>query len=369
MFFTQIDQLRGIAALLVVYSHLVPNFLQSQNRKWVVDDAVAVLARNPVHAELNFGWLGVALFFFVSGFVVTHAASRERASVYVVRRLMRIYPPLIATAILVAILAYAGTLVSGLTSVPSPLQVLLGASLGNYFVLAQPLLVAVGWTLVIEMFFYLGLLVARPLLARAPALVPIVLMLAVAIVDTLHTQLGTTFALASSFVAFIPLLLLGQIVYLVRMRRIPVWAGALLAAAAWVVFVYGMRETSPAFYDSANSFLSNAVLGFCIFLVAVLIEGRVKPLKPLAVVAKRSYSLYLLHVPVGFTLLTVFVVQAHMPYTPSLLLSLLAVAAATELAYRFIERPSIRLSRWITSRPPFASRSTTTATTTENAPH
>ncbi|MFP3513675.1 hypothetical protein SB775_29700, partial [Peribacillus sp. SIMBA_075] len=89
-----------------------------------------------------------------------------------------------------------------------------------------------------------------PLLARAPALVPIVLMLAVAIVDTLHTQLGTTFALASSFVAFIPLLLLGQIVYLVRMRRIPVWAGALLAAAAWVVFVYGMRETSPAFYDS-----------------------------------------------------------------------------------------------------------------------
>ncbi|MFP3381659.1 hypothetical protein SB767_35665, partial [Bacillus sp. SIMBA_069] len=78
----------------------------------------------------------------------------------------------------------AGTLVSGLTSVPSPLQVLLGASLGNYFVLAQPLLVAVGWTLVIEMFFYLGLLVARPLLARAPALVPIVLMLAVAIVDT-----------------------------------------------------------------------------------------------------------------------------------------------------------------------------------------
>ncbi|MGO4298684.1 acyltransferase family protein [Leifsonia sp. RAF41] len=349
VYFTIIDQLRGLAALLVVYSHLVGNFLEMKHRGWPIADVVRTFVHDPLHAELNFGWLGVALFFFVSGFVVTHAALRESPGVYVVRRLLRIYPPLIATALLVTVLAYLGTFVSGLTSTPDPLQLLLGASLGNYLQLGQPLLIAVGWTLVIEMSFYAGLLATSWLLKRVPALATTALLVVVAIVVTLHAQLGTTFALAAAFVAFVPLLLAGQVVYFLRMRILPVWAGLLLVPASWAVFVYGMHKTSPLFADPANGYLSNAALAFAVFVVAVLLEGRVKPFAPLTVAARRSYSLYLLHVPVGFTLLVALVDGARLPYTVALFLSLLAVAVATEIAYRFVERPSIQLARWLTT--------------------
>jgi exopolysaccharide production protein ExoZ len=350
-FFSLIDQLRGIGALLVVYSHLVGNFLDSSRRGWIVDNAVQGFFHDPLHAELNFGWSGVALFFFVSGFVVTHAAARETLVEYIVKRLLRIYPPLIVTALVVALMAHFGTLATGLRAAPTPVQVLLGASLGNYLMLAQPVVIAVGWTLVIEMLFYGGLCATRPLLAKHPATVPVILLLGCGTVDTLHDRFGATFALAAAFVAFVPLLLLGQIVYLARMGRISIRVGGLLAVAAWVFFVFGMRRTSPLFSDPAHSFLANGALAFCVFVIAVLLEGKVVPFRPLTVLARRSYSLYLLHVPVGFTLLVVLVESARLPYTLALVISLVAVAAATELAFRFVERPSIRLARRITSRP------------------
>jgi exopolysaccharide production protein ExoZ len=340
-FFGLIDQLRGVGALLVVYSHLVANFLASRHREWVVDRGVNVFVHNPLHAELNFGWPGVALFFFVSGFVVTQSAERESSGEYVLKRLLRIYPPLIVTVLLVAVMAHSGTLVTGLSGVPSAVQVLLGASLANYLVLAQPLLVVVGWTLVIEMFFYLALWATRPVLIRIPGAVPVVLLLAVTAIVAVHDRLGTTFALAAAFVAFVPLLVLGQIVYLVVQDRIVPWVGGLLGCAAWMAFVYGMRQTSPLFYDPKASFMANSALAFCVFVIAVLLEGRIKPSRPLAAVARRSYSLYLLHVPVGFTLLAALVDQAHLAYP---------LALAIELAFRFVERPSIRLGRRLTAR-------------------
>jgi peptidoglycan/LPS O-acetylase OafA/YrhL len=333
-----------------VYSHLVANFLDSRNRTWVVNHAVQRLVHDPLHAELNFGWPGVALFFFVSGFVVTHAAAAERSSEYVLKRVLRIYPPLIVTAVLVGVMASFGILVTGLSSHPSAGQVVLGASLGNYLMWAQPVLIAVGWTLVIEIFFYLGVWATQPLLAKVPIAVPVLLLGLAAGVIATHNLFGTTYTLAAAFVAFGPILVLGQIVYLVRTGRIPLRSGALLGATAWVVFVYGMHTTSVLFADPSNSFMSNTALAFCVFVIAVILEGKITPFGPFAIVARRSYSLYLLHVPVGFTILAALVDDAHVPYPLALGLSLLGVAAATEIVYRLVERPSIHLGRRIASR-------------------
>ncbi len=75
-----------------------------------------------------------------------------------------------------------------------------------------------------------------------------------------------------------------------------------------------------------------------------------KPIPALAVIARRSFSLYLLHVPVGFTILTALVIGAHWPYTAGLGVALVATAAATELSYRFVELPSMALARRISRR-------------------
>jgi peptidoglycan/LPS O-acetylase OafA/YrhL len=111
-----------------------------------------------------------------------------------------------------------------------------------------------------------------------------------------------------------------------------------------------MHTTSVLFADPSNSFMSNTALAFCIFVIAVILEGKITPFGPFAIVARRSYSLYLLHVPVGFTILAALVDDAHVPYPLALGLSLLGVAAATEIVYRLVERPSIHLGRRIASR-------------------
>ena len=120
------------------------------------------------------------------------------------------------------------------------------------------------------------------------------------------------------------------------------WRSKAYAAAA--------ATSAPAPRPISSGFRLDAALAGAVFVIAVLVEGRVGVSAPMGFLARRSYTIYLLHVPVGYTILTALV-AAGMPYTPALVLALLSTAAATEVVYRLVERPSIRLGRWVTSSP------------------
>lgn len=258
-FFTLVDQLRGVAALLVVYGHLVANFLDSIGRGWPPKDLVDRFIEHPLHGELNLGWPGVALFFFISGFVVTHAAGAESTAEFAVKRFLRIYPPLILVTLVASVLAWCGVLVSGLTVAPDAANVARSASLVNTVVPGSLVLVAVGWTLAIEVLFYLLLGALRPLLSRLPALVPLGLLVVCLAAALALPELGAARP-AAVYLAFVPVLVMGQIIYLTTLRRIPPWAGALLISGAWVVFVFGMGRADPPFALPTSSFFANVAV-------------------------------------------------------------------------------------------------------------
>ncbi len=99
-----LDLLRAVAAPLVFYSHVVHYWHDaghSSSLVNVIDDYV----RTPLHLQQDFGYFGVALFFLVSGFVVTYRASQERAGEFAVKRVLRIYPVLVAVVLFAALLA------------------------------------------------------------------------------------------------------------------------------------------------------------------------------------------------------------------------------------------------------------------------
>ena len=348
-FFPLVDQLRGVAALLVVYAHLVANFLESTGHDWMPKSLVDRFLQVPLHGELSMAWPGVALFFFISGFVVTHAASSETTAEFAVKRFLRIYPPVLLAALVAAVLAWCGVLVTGLAAAPGAGDLALSVSLANFLVPGSLVLVAVGWTLVIEVMFYLLVGALRPLLARRPFVVPLVI-LAICLAAALALPVLSAASRAITYLVFVPVLAMGQVIYLTRMRRIPVWGGALLIGAAWLVFVFGMERADADLSGPASSFFANVALAGSVFVIAVLAEGRVGRVPGLAVVARRSFSLYLLHVPVGFTILTALVVDAQWPYTAAIVVALAATAAATELSYRFVEKPSTALARRISRR-------------------
>ena len=130
---------RGVAANLVVFSHLF--FVES---KYMIGGVLPPFTL--------YGISGVDLFFVLSGFIMVAVAGRDIGPIeFLWRRATRIYPTywLVSLAVL-AVAIVAPTIVNSSIQVP--------ISLWRSFLLIPdrtlPLL-AVGWTLVHEMYFYL----------------------------------------------------------------------------------------------------------------------------------------------------------------------------------------------------------------------
>ncbi|WP_454049416.1 acyltransferase family protein [Cellulomonas sp. Marseille-Q8402] len=351
-YFSLVNQLRGAAALLVVWDHLVGQWLAQRGLQWAPSDLAERLVLGPLNLIQHAGFLGVALFFLISGFVVTRAAARETARTFVLRRLTRVYPPLMAAVLLAVAVAWIQH-VLGLGSAAwesvTPTAVLQAMTLVTYVSVPQIVLVGVAWTLVIELVFYLLLWAAGPVLRSSlpDGWATLGILAVVAVVSLLGRSLGDQFFLLSVSVSYVPILVLGHVIYLVTQRRTPVWAAGLLALCTWVVFVWGVERTQPGFLTPENSYGSSLSVALVLFFVAVLCEGRIRPARWLEVVAARSYTLYLVHGIVGLLVLDL-VTREGIAYRWALLAALLVVALVTEALYRAVERPSIALGRRLT---------------------
>jgi peptidoglycan/LPS O-acetylase OafA/YrhL len=114
-----------------------------------------------------YGRAGVQAFFVISGFVVPwsmeHAGYQmARLPQYLARRLLRLYPPFLATLALEIAVGYASSLVPAFRGPPfqtSPRAVMLHASmLSDWF--DEPWLSTVSWSLALEVQFYVLLALA-----------------------------------------------------------------------------------------------------------------------------------------------------------------------------------------------------------------
>src|SRR5208282_2429062 len=68
----------------------------------------------PLHLMTHGGAMAVALFFLVSGFVITYVAQRETRREFAIKRVLRIFPPLWLSIVLLlvvdaAVLAWSST--------------------------------------------------------------------------------------------------------------------------------------------------------------------------------------------------------------------------------------------------------------------
>src|SRR5688500_12751255 len=98
--FVVIEQLRGLAILLVVAYHGLSSSFGRLGLDWAgtlqnFDVSKQFLLMFPA----TFGWMGVAIFFAISGFCIhlSHATARDKTwKTYFIKRTFRIYPPYLA---------------------------------------------------------------------------------------------------------------------------------------------------------------------------------------------------------------------------------------------------------------------------------
>ncbi|WP_067063281.1 acyltransferase family protein [Roseateles chitosanitabidus] len=324
----QLDALRGIAALAVVLFHYTTRF-----------DEVFGHARDPLVA-VPYGYLGVNLFFMISGFVIFMTLERtSRPLDFVVSRFSRLYPAYWGALLL----TFGLTHLIGLPGKTVGLDVLAVnvTMIQGFF--GVPHVDNVYWTLEVELLFYFWALLShrlggasglRSFLFGCLAL-RLVYAGALALFQVDLPWVGQRWLL----LPYICWFALGVAIYrLSRGERGQAADRADLTLAAGALLVMALAD-GPGW----------AVLGAVFFAVLFgAARGRWTWLEHPALIwlGGVSYTLYLVHENIGWAMLRRFEqwgVEVHV----AILLTLIGASLLAQLLTAFVERPAMR---WIRDR-------------------
>jgi peptidoglycan/LPS O-acetylase OafA/YrhL len=338
-----VDIGRAVGALLVFYSHIAEQWVHRLHDRFAPIDVVDALTSVPMHmAKQGIGQIAVPVFFLISGFVVTPIALRQGMGRFAVNRLFRVYPPLIFAVLLTAAVLSLGEnpLATGQLQTISPLTLLTNSLLINYLIFPQVVLVGVAWTMIIEVTFYVVLVLLLPVLRRSVWLAIAIQLTFVFVVLMTRSVAGPSWSLFAVNVSYLPIPIIGQIIWAGYSRRIQPWLTGLFLAMAWSLYVLADIIDVGRIDSSYNLALAVAVL--C-FLVGLFAEPRLRERRFWTALSERSYSLYLLHGLAAFV--TLDLLRPHMPFALALVVAVAATFGVVELSYRFVEKPSHGLAR------------------------
>ncbi|WIX80599.1 acyltransferase [Amycolatopsis carbonis] len=344
-----IDIGRGLGALLVFYSHIAHPWVKAKGEHAPYIDFIEALTSDPMHMSTQgIGEIAVPFFFLVSGFVVTPIALRQGSRRFAVNRLIRVYAPMVFVVLLTALLILVHLhppATPGQSQQLTPLTVVTNSLLVNYLINPQVVLVPVAWTMIVEVLFYVILMLLLPVLRRWVWLAIAVEITFIFVVMLSGRQLGAGYFLFAVNVSYLPIMIIGQVIWATTSKKIPLWAGAVFGGLAWSLYVLGDIIDVGRVDTAYNLSMAFAVV---LFLLGMMAEPKLKQRKFWTVVSERSYSIYLLHMLVSFVLLQLL--RPAVPLPIALLIVIPAVFGVVEVSYRFVERPSHALARKLSYR-------------------
>lgn len=310
-----LEAMRALAALWVLLHH-------------AVQEASSVTADTGlVYLVLANGFLGVNLFFILSGFIIAMSCERlldtgQGIKGYLRARLLRIYVPYLPVGI--AMLALY-SLFPGIRSNPQEVSGI-WTSLTLIPTDLSPAL-SVAWTLVHELIFYAlfcTIFVSRRLLCLGIALWT----LAMGVVW--HFQLELSPAAAYLLSPINLCFLLGVAAF--YFNRLGVRPGWSLAALAFGLIAVGSQAVT------AQPLTSVASLGFVLLVLAAVSPelARFAPCGPLVALGTASYSIYLVHKPVLAAAARVVNAMSLTLSAPVLMLALALPALLSGLLYFYL---------------------------------
>jgi peptidoglycan/LPS O-acetylase OafA/YrhL len=346
-----IHGLRGIAAMLVVWAHLGTIWVSLHGESAYSDRAMKKLVMQPFRIFQDGGHLGVILFFLISGYIITYTSLREDRTSFAVKRILRLGPPLlVALAVVWVYLQYADHLGVAAIGVHdgSVLQWVKSVFLLDGWSGVRVL--DVTWTLVIEIIFYtltfvlLGLSRARPEAATwAMTGLWAALCVTVAVVPGISTSVNVTLP------GYVGFLLVGRAIYLWTAGIIRPIVAVLNAALGLLLYASFTERLAPGLIRGVTSPTAEPYYTYAyalIIFLGLMSWAPRRTVQPFTLLGDISYSLYLLHVPVGFA---TFELTSRWGFPPDLMIASAIAASilAAWLCYQLVERPSQRVARSI----------------------
>ena len=324
-----IDLLRFIAAISVAVFHF-----------YAIPD---IKVQNWYKVILGYGHIGVPIFFIISGYCILIALEHSKTSLaFITRRFFRIFPPywfsLLVTAAVIFIFKYLKG-INSLSVIPkSPKDVV-----ATLFLLTDPITSVkninwVYWTLPYEIFFYIVIYLC-----------------------SYFKGLGFTIVLIfiSAITCILPVSYHGFLSYF------RFWPYFCLGASLYKI-LHGSRDERPLSFvlmafTLADFYFVHESLLYCavaIVVVLLIIYSYFKPIKSNALtkLGDLSYSIYLLHIPIGVYCFERF--RERPPLQSNGILNFMLdivlivfIIYLSRLMHQHIEIPFIRMGKKLTNTP------------------
>lgn len=315
--------LRFIAALAVVVYHYAPRAI-----------ATGIAVPSPVVSASSFGYLGVELFFVISGCVITLSASDRTARAFLVNRAVRLYPTFWAALLFTVVMQIA--LVPG--SHFSSTQLLANlAMLPGY--LGEKPIDDVYWTLSVEWKFYALVAAALTMkLSRHSERIACVWILLLA-TQHLLPRIGwlsslTIFPYGSHFAFGVLLLAVRQ-----HGASPPRIAWAFVAMAVCVATTAKVHGGFVPGASASSKVVACSISGGSCLLLLLSARYRQQPAVAarLQALGSSTYPLYLLHAGVFYPVLS-SLSAAGFPPASALMTTLVTMSITVYIFSRYMER-------------------------------
>ena len=267
-----IGLVRGIASVMVCYYHLA-----HEHPRLLPDNSI-------VKQLATWGWSGVEVFFIISGFVIPYSMYVKNYSisdigVFLKKRIIRIEPPYLVSILLVLALGYLGSLLPSYRGMPYIVDwenVASHIAYLNIFT-GEKWLQDVYWTLAVEFQFYLLVALAYGLIASGNIYYRIIFyVLFIAMVKLGFVGGGFIFS-------FTPYFMLGIMLF-------QYYCNIISSKEFWLLLLINLLVLY---------FFQGIVLTALAAVTLLLIAFVKKVPKFFRFLGLISYSLYLVHIPVG----------------------------------------------------------------------
>jgi peptidoglycan/LPS O-acetylase OafA/YrhL len=350
-----IDGMRGIAALGVVVYHLSGNS----------GEELSKLLPEFINIIFSYGFLGVPVFFVISGFVISLSIGNscitpKYAGNFILRRIIRLDPTYWATIVFSILLLYIQNYFLGTADpTPSPLNILAHMMYLQELLSIKPIISVVYWTLCLEVQLYLFYLLTSWLSQALSAktgnkrhVIHMLLILSAGVYSTLVDRGFSSISVPGLFISNWHYFLMGVLVSN-AVRKMPY---SFYIFAAWIIFEITIQISVSVKAFGIAGILSSSLI-FTLWRTDLLDTALTRI--ELQYLGKISYTLYLLHPEVGWKTISLGKHVLHDYMTPVLagIIFIMGIFVSILFAHIFhiaLERPSL----WLSSKLKKASLST-----------
>lgn len=289
-----------------------------------------------------YGYLGVSLFFIISGFVISNAVLCRPLPIFIESRILRLYPPfLICMTLTWMVTAAAG---------PSLASASLGQWLANLTMASpafgQPFVDGVYWSIVVEIVFY-ALVVLLAAIGLLPGSVEGVVLGWLALAAVNEFAVHSAVARVVLVTPYAPLFAIGMLASRLVSDHGKPSAYVLIVIAAALSLSFSeneavwLAEHEGILIDRQILFLCHAGI-FGLFALSVIGRNVLPASSMLVMLGALTYPVYLLHQQAGYVGLRILTPNLGR-YTALLAVTALCVVTAALIHVR-LEPPARRLT-------------------------